>query len=84
MAKRPPSAEPPAGFEKALQELEGIVQAMEQNPMGLEDSLTSYERGMQLLKYCQEQLSSAEQKVRILENGALRDFAPDDEDSDDS
>ncbi len=45
--------------------------------MPLEDSLAAYQRGMGLLKYCQDQLGSAEQKIRVLENGVLRDFAPD-------
>ena len=40
----------------------------------LEESLANYERGMALLKQCQEALTGAEQKIRILESGSLRDF----------
>ena len=64
----------PVSFESALQELERIVQAMESGDTPLEQSLANYERGMALLKQCQGQLADAEQKIRILEGGSLRDF----------
>lgn len=64
-----------ASFEAALQELERIVQAMEGGDASLDDSLANYERGMALLKQCQQALAGAEQKIRMLEDGALRDFA---------
>lgn len=70
------AALPAASFEAALQELERIVQSMEGGDATLEDSLASYERGMALLKQCQQALAGAEQKIRILENDGLRDFAP--------
>jgi exodeoxyribonuclease VII small subunit len=65
----------PTSFEAALQELEGIVQTLEDGGAPLEESLKAYERGMILRNYCQETLGQAEQKIRILENGALREFA---------
>ncbi len=61
-------------FESALQELEVIVQAMEAGNAPLEESLAAYERGVALLKHCQETLTVAEKKLQILENGTLRDF----------
>jgi exodeoxyribonuclease VII small subunit len=72
-----PAAAPAVSFEAALQELEQIVQVMEQGDAPLEESLANYERGMALLKTCQERLAAAEQKVRMLENGSLRDLAGD-------
>jgi exodeoxyribonuclease VII small subunit len=66
----------PASFEAALAELESIVQTMEQGNAPLESSLAAYERGTVLLRYCQEALSGAEQKIRILEGQTLREFAP--------
>jgi len=68
-------SKPPASFEAALQELESIVQTLENGGAPLEESLKAYERGMVLRSYCQETLGQAEQKIRILENGVLRDFA---------
>ncbi|MFN4148560.1 MAG: exodeoxyribonuclease VII small subunit [Rhodocyclaceae bacterium] len=59
----------PASFEAALQELERLVQALETGNLPLEDSLATFERGMALLKFCQETLSAAEQRIRILDGG---------------
>jgi exodeoxyribonuclease VII small subunit len=75
-----PKAHPvlPSSFEAALGELESIVQSMESSPLTLEASLAAYQRGVGLLKHCQEALADAERKIQILENGDLRDFNPDD------
>ncbi|HTY04619.1 MAG TPA: exodeoxyribonuclease VII small subunit [Rhodocyclaceae bacterium] len=73
MAKAVAATTPPS-FESALQELEAIVQAMETGNAPLEESLAAYERGIALLKQCQETLGAAEKKLQILENGVLRDF----------
>ena len=74
MTKAPSAAETPKNFETALTELESLVQTMETGRLALEDSLSAYQRGMQLLKYCQEALQTAEQKIQVLETGVLRDF----------
>lgn len=68
------SKDAPASFEAALAELESIVQTMEQGNAPLEASLAAYERGAALLRHCQEALSAAEQKIRLLEGDTLRDF----------
>ena len=49
---------------------------METGDASLEQSLAAYERGVGLLKHCQETLSAAEQKLQLLENDVLRDFEP--------
>ena len=64
----------PVSFETGLQELEDIVKTLEGGNISLEDSLLAYERGMALLAHCQETLGQAEQKIRVLEAGILRDF----------
>ena len=61
-------------YEAALAELELIVQDMEGGRLPLEESIAAYRRGSELLKHCQQQLSDAEQKIQVLEDGALRDF----------
>lgn len=61
-------------FEAALRELEAIVQAMEAGNAPLEESLAAYERGMALLKRGQATLAAAETKIRLLDNGVLREF----------
>ena len=53
-------------FEKAFSELEQLVKKMEIGNLSLEESLKCFERGMVLTKNCQDALSEAEQKVKIL------------------
>ena len=61
-------------FEKALEELEGIVEDLESGDLSLEKSLKSFEKGIKLARQCQEQLSKAELQVQKLieENGELK------------
>jgi exodeoxyribonuclease VII small subunit len=66
------SVSAPATFELALAELEAIVHQMETSEAPLEQSLAAYERGMVLLKHCQETLTAAEQKLQMLDGGTLR------------
>jgi exodeoxyribonuclease VII small subunit len=58
-------------FESALSELEQIVQLLENSQPDLESAITAYQRGHTLLRHCEAQLASAEQKIRIFENGSL-------------
>ena len=53
-------------FENSLKELETLVNKMEQGELSLEDSLSHFERGVQLSRTCQQALKDAEQKVEIL------------------
>ncbi len=50
-------------FEDALIELETIVGALESGKAPLEDSITSYERGMALKQHCAKKLSAAQEKI---------------------
>lgn len=73
----PKPATAPKSFEAAVAELEAIVQQMESGNLPLEEALERYQRGIILLKHCQETLEGAEQRVRILEGDTLTDFNPD-------
>src|SRR5262249_53000932 len=63
-----PKADPAAGlsFEDAVAQIESIVQRIEQGEVGLEQSLTEYERGVELIRYCRGVLKNAELKVEQL------------------
>jgi exodeoxyribonuclease VII small subunit len=64
-------------LEVNLKELESIVSKMEQGDMALEDSIKSYEKGMLLLKSCQDSLKEIEQKVLVLSTeNTLEKFKP--------
>ena len=64
----------PSSFESALAELEEIVSDMEAGQLPLEKSLAAYKRGAEVLKFCQTTLQDAQQQVKILEDGALKNF----------
>jgi exodeoxyribonuclease VII small subunit len=67
-------------LETNLKELESIVSKMEQGDMALEESIKSYEKGMLLLKLCQDSLKEIEQKVLILSaENTLEQFKSTDE-----
>ena len=53
-------------FETAVAELESIVSQMEAGNLPLEQSLSAYKRGAELLQICQKSLANVEQQVRIL------------------
>jgi len=63
------------GFESAMVELEQIVADMEAGKLSLEDSLAAYKRGAELLSFCRTRLEDAQQQVRVLEDGVLKDFS---------
>jgi exodeoxyribonuclease VII small subunit len=62
-------------FESAMAELERIVADMEAGKLSLEDSLAAYKRGAELLSFCRTRLEDAQQQVRVLEEGVLKDFS---------
>ena len=53
-------------FREAMNELDGIVSVLESNTLELEDSLTSFERGVALIASLQTRLSEAQQKMDVL------------------
>jgi len=53
-------------FEKALAELEQLVEEMEQGDLSLEDTLKRFEKGIALTTECQQALQNAELKVTEL------------------
>lgn len=64
-------------FEASLTELSTLVEAMEKGGITLEESLKKFERGILLVRTCQNALKQAEQKIQILthQNGAT-ELAP--------
>ena len=61
-------------FEKALKDLEKIVEDLESGDLSLEESLKSFEKGIKLTRQCQGELEKAELKLQKLveENGELK------------
>lgn len=57
---------PAADFEHSLDELEQLVARMEGGELSLDESLSSFERGIGLYRHCQQALENAELRVRML------------------
>ena len=63
-------------FEKALTELEDIVEKMEKGGLALNDSLALFEKGVKLARFLREELGKAEKKINILlkdEEGEMKE-----------
>lgn len=67
---------PRVDLEKALAELEQIVEQLESGDLPLEKSLKQFERGVKLSRECQAALKDAEQRVQQLMDSELKDLDP--------
>lgn len=56
----------PKNFESAMAELDVLVEKMEAGQLPLEESLAAYQRGTELVKYCEKLLADAEQRIQVL------------------
>ena len=73
-------------LEKALTDLEDLVEELESGDLPLEKAMKKFEEGIKLTRGCQTALKDAEQKVEILLKSAggdeLEDFEVEDPSSD--
>jgi len=53
-------------FEKALADLEAVVDKLEKGGLSLNESLAHFEKGVKLARFLREELNKAEKKVEIL------------------
>ncbi len=61
-------------FESTLAELEELVSRMESGELSLNESLKTFERGIELTRKCQASLEAAELKVQtLIKDKALED-----------
>jgi exodeoxyribonuclease VII small subunit len=78
------SAKKSVNLEKALADLENIVEELESGDLPLEKAMKKFEEGVKLTRNCQSALKEAEQKVEILLESAggedLEEFDVEDED----
>lgn len=65
-AKSDKSEQPEETFETAMEKLENLVAAMEEEKLPLDRLLVSYEEGVRLAKYCSEKLIEAEKRIEII------------------
>jgi exodeoxyribonuclease VII small subunit len=61
-------------FESAISELEKIVKQLEEGDLSLDTSLALFERGVELSRYCHDQLGAAQRRIELLtERGDLKE-----------
>jgi len=70
-------ASAPANYEAALQELEQLVGRLESGDLPLEQLLTQYQRGAELLAFCRGRLETVEAQVKVLDQGVLKTWTSD-------
>ncbi|MFM8608965.1 MAG: exodeoxyribonuclease VII small subunit [Burkholderiaceae bacterium] len=78
MPKSSPSPSPqalPATYEAALEELEQLVARIESGQLALDQLLGGYQRGAELLKFCQSKLEAVEQQIKVLDEGTLKPWS---------
>ena len=63
-------AETELSFEAAMQRLDEIVKGLEKGDVSLQDSMTLFAEGTELIRRCSELLDRAEQQVVRLKKGA--------------
>ena len=62
-------------IEEAFALIDEKIKALEDDDITLEKSFNEYREGMELLKYCHEEVSKVEQQVmKIAEDGILEEF----------
>jgi exodeoxyribonuclease VII small subunit len=69
------AAAAPVNYESALEELEKLVMQLEGGQMPLDQLLTGYQRGAQLLKFCRDKLEAVENQIKVLEGTELKPWA---------
>ena len=72
---------PVKSFEKAIEELRGIIDKLESGSLSLEDSIKLFQKGTKLIGYSHKKLNEIEKKVEILikdseDNLKLKEFEP--------
>jgi len=74
-------------FEKALEELEKIVEKLEEGNVPLEESITLFEKGKALCNQCIAKLTEVEKRISVIiekEKGSveIKDFSLEEEETD--
>ncbi len=57
-------------------ELEQLVGRLESGELPLEQMLSGYQRGAELLQFCREKLQAVEDQIKVLDEGTLKIWKP--------
>ena len=59
-------------YEEAMAELEALVERMESGGLPLDQLLSGYQRGAELLQVCRDRLQAVEDQIKVLDQGAIK------------
>jgi exodeoxyribonuclease VII small subunit len=59
-------------YENALEELERLVAQLDAGQLPLDQLLTQYQRGAELLAFCRARLEAVDNQIKVLEGDALK------------
>ena len=63
-------------FEKAMKELEELVDSLDKGDVSLDEAIAAYDRGSQLKDYCEKKLQEAKMKVDTIQASGNTDTIP--------
>jgi exodeoxyribonuclease VII small subunit len=59
-------------YEAALQELEQLAAQLESGQLPLDQLMSGYQRGAELLKFCRSKLEAIEQQINVIDGDQLK------------
>ncbi len=71
-----PATNTPVSYEAAMGELEQLVGRLESGELPLDQMLSGYQRGAELLQFCKAQLQAVEDQIKVLDEGTLKVWKP--------
>ena len=63
-------------FEKAIKELEELVDSLDKGDVSLDEAIAAYDRGSQLKDYCEKKLQEAKMKVDTIQASDNTEIIP--------
>ncbi len=62
----------PTSYEAALQELEQLAAQLESGQLPLDQLMSGYQRGAELLMFCRSKLEAIEQQISVIDGDQLK------------
>lgn len=62
----------PESYESAVLELEQLIASLEGGQLPLDQLLSGYQRGAQLIQYCRSRLQAVQDQIKVLDGDTLK------------
>jgi exodeoxyribonuclease VII small subunit len=66
----------PPSYEAAVAELEALLARLDAGALPLDQILSGYQRGTQLLAFCRQKLEAVEDQIKVLDQGVIKPWKP--------